>query len=218
MSIRTAPKMPPRKARAKVFMRDPGRLSGERRPSAAGGGLPFAAGTALSAARIRTWGRCSPGRIGTAGRRRTRLGWRPGRRPAWGKSGSRRCKTLPGRWCRCRGTFASCRSWWISLVARRRDVIDGLTFGAARRSQQAFATSGLRVCRTGRASRPSRPRRAPRRVEPARGRSSSPVPTVRSWVRTLARLKETVGRKSLEAGSVVDDRARQRRHGAVAQD
>ena len=174
---------------------------------------PLAAGMAFGTARIRTWRSCRPGRIGTAGRRRRRLGWLPGRQP----SGNRRYTPHRGRSCRCRGWIASCRSWWISLVARRRDVIDGRTFGATTRSRQAFATSRLRVCRTGRATRPSGRRPAPSRIEPARLCGSSLAPAVRAWFRTLAGLKEAAGRKWLCAGSVVDDRSRQRRRGAVAQ-
>ncbi len=172
---------------------------------------PLSAGMAFGTARIRTWRSCRPGRIGTAGRRR--LGWLPGRHP----SGSRRYMLHRGRWCRGKGWMASCRSGWISLVARRRDVIDGRTFGATTRFRQPFATSRLRMCRTGRATRPSGRRLGPCRIEPARLCNSLLVPTVRAWFQTLAGLKEAAGRKWLCAGSLVEDRARQRWRGAVAQ-
>jgi len=66
------------------------------------------------------------------------------------------------------------------LVARRRDVVDGMTFGATIRSRQAFATSGLRACRTGRAARPSgrSPASGPGRGCPHRSPTCSVFPTL----------------------------------------
>ena len=132
-------------------------------------------------------------------------------------SGSHRCRTRPGRSCSCRRWIAGCRSWWISWVARRRDVIDGRTFGATATSRQRIATSRLRECRNGRADRPSCPSSAARGVKSSRVRGASAAPTVQSRIETLAGPDATAGRKSLEPGFVVDDRARQRRQGAVAQ-
>ncbi len=218
-SISTVPKMPPRKVRAKVFMEDSPTLNGGPRPWGAGGGLRLTAGTVFGRARIRTWRRSSSGRTGTERRRHTRLGWRARLRPGWRRSGSRSRRTRPGRSCRCRGWIAGYRSRWISWVARRRDVIDGFTFGAAPRFRQAIATSCLRVCRTGRAYRPSGSDHAMSwvcQVEPSRVRSSSSNTTVRAWLRPVAGSDGTAGRNWLAVAGVVGDRGWQRRQRAVA--
>lgn len=125
--------------------------------------MALATGATFWSTCLRTWGRCSLGCICIAGRRRRLLSLLP--------FGTRKCRTGPGTSCSCRQLVASCRSWWISLVARRRDVIDGRSLGATASSRQSFATNRLRECWTGRAVRPSRSSNAGRRPESTRFRS-----------------------------------------------